>query len=283
MIPVADDTTMDVTTRLGALRVRMCGSGPPAVLWHSLFVDSATWNRVCPRLGEHRRLILIDGPSHGSSAPTHHRFTLQDCADAASDVLDHLDVDVPVDWVGNAWGGHVGIAFAAGKPEQCRSLVTIGTPVRALNPAERRRIVPLVALYRILGPVRPLRKGVENALLGAKPASTDAHVISSALRGADRRGMYAAMRSVMLHRPDLTSVLAPLATPTLIVAAERDALWQPTEARAAAGHLPHRAFGTVPGAGHIAPLLQHAPALTELVSDFWQDPDTFSTRHRSLT
>lgn len=283
MIPVADDTTMDVSTRLGALRVRVCGSGPPAVLWHSLFVDSTTWNRVCPLLGEHRRLILIDGPSHGSSAPARRRFTLQDCADAAGDVLDHLGVHEPVDWVGNAWGGHVGIVFAAGKPERCRSLVTIGTPVRALTPAERRRIVPLVALYRILGPVRLLVKGVEAALLGAKPPPKDAQVISSALRGVDRRGMHAAMRSVMLQRPDLTAVLAPLATPTLIVAAEQDALWQPTEARSAAGQFPHRAFGTVPGAGHVAPLLQHAPALAGLVSDFWQDPGAFSTRQRRLT
>ncbi len=271
MIFAADDTAMDVPTRLGALRVRMCGSGPPAVLWHSLFVDSATWDRVLPLLGEHRRLILIDGPSHGRSAATRRRFTLQDCADATGDILDHLGVHTPVDWVGNAWGGHVGIVFAAGKSERCRSLITIGTPVRALNPAERRRIVPLVVLYRILGPVRLLVKGVEDALLGAEPPSTDAQVISFALRGADRRGMYAAMRSVMLQRPDLTSVLAPLVTPTLIVAAEQDALWQPTEARSAAGHFPHRAFGTVPGAGHVAPLLQHAPALAELVSDFWQD------------
>jgi pimeloyl-ACP methyl ester carboxylesterase len=185
--------------------------------------------------------------------------------------------------VGNAWGGHVGLVFAAQEPERCRSLVTIGTPVRALTPAERRRIVPLVALYRLLGPVRLLVKGVEDALLGAKPPPTDAHMISSALRGVDRRGMHAATRSVMLRRPDLTSVLAPLETPTLIVAAEQDALWQPTEACSAAGHFPHRAFGTVPGAGHVAPLLQHAPALAELVCDFWQDPDAFTTRQRRLT
>ena len=35
-----------VPTRLGDLRVETCGSGPPAVLWHSLFVDSTTWERV---------------------------------------------------------------------------------------------------------------------------------------------------------------------------------------------------------------------------------------------
>src|ERR1035437_1901756 len=35
-----------VPTRLGDLRVEVCSAGPPAVLWHSLFVDSTTWERV---------------------------------------------------------------------------------------------------------------------------------------------------------------------------------------------------------------------------------------------
>ena len=37
----------------------------------------------------------------------------------------------PVDWVGNAWGGHVGIVFAATWPDRCRTLVTFGTPIQA--------------------------------------------------------------------------------------------------------------------------------------------------------
>jgi pimeloyl-ACP methyl ester carboxylesterase len=75
MMPTTEDAAMDVTTRLGALRVRVCGSGPPAVLWHSLFADSTTWDQVCLLLGEPRQLIAIDGPSRGSSAPTRRRFT----------------------------------------------------------------------------------------------------------------------------------------------------------------------------------------------------------------
>ena len=34
-----------VATRVGHLHVETAGSGPPAVLWHSLFVDSTTWSR----------------------------------------------------------------------------------------------------------------------------------------------------------------------------------------------------------------------------------------------
>jgi pimeloyl-ACP methyl ester carboxylesterase len=33
--------------------------------------------------------------------------------------------------VGNAWGGHVGIVFAAAHPDRCRSLIAVGAPVHA--------------------------------------------------------------------------------------------------------------------------------------------------------
>ena len=91
-----------VHTRLGPLHVQTVGSGPPAVLWHSLFADSTTWIRVARPLAAARRLVLIDGPAHGDNPPVPHRFTLDDCAGAAADVLDHFGIDQPVDWLGNA-------------------------------------------------------------------------------------------------------------------------------------------------------------------------------------
>src|SRR5215211_3563261 len=93
-----------VPTRLGPLRVQTSGSGPPAVLWHSLFVDSATWIRVQQPLAAIRRLLLIDGPAHGGSPPVPRRFTLDESVGAAIDVLDHFGIQEPVDWLGNAWG-----------------------------------------------------------------------------------------------------------------------------------------------------------------------------------
>jgi pimeloyl-ACP methyl ester carboxylesterase len=79
-----------VATTLGQLHVRTLGSGPIAVLWHSLFVDSTTWQRVTGPLSARRRLILIDGPGHGRSAPARRLFTVEECADAAAQVLDNF-------------------------------------------------------------------------------------------------------------------------------------------------------------------------------------------------
>jgi pimeloyl-ACP methyl ester carboxylesterase len=258
-----------ILTSLGNLAVRVVGIGPPALLWHSLFVDSSTWDRVLAPLAEKRTLLLVDGPSHGRSESRTERFSLADCADAAGQIVSQLAPGVAVDWVGNAWGGHVGIVFAASHPQVIRSLVTIGTPVQALTPAERRNIVPLVALYRILGPVRPLVKGVEKALLGNGYRPEDGLVISKPLKATERKGMHNAMCSVMLNRPDLLDVLPKVHAPTQFISVADDPLAPAAKAEAAARLLPSGSTTVIAGGGHVAPLLENAPELAEVVTNFW--------------
>jgi hypothetical protein len=70
--PVSTAATT-VPTRLGPLHVQTAGTGPSAVLWHSLFV--APHMGACP-LAAGRRLVLIDGPAHGpnpGAPPVHPR------------------------------------------------------------------------------------------------------------------------------------------------------------------------------------------------------------------
>lgn len=278
----AGTTVTSVPTRLGPLRVETAGSGPPAVLWHSLFVDSATWVRVRQPLASVRRLLLIDGPGHGYNPPVARRYTLDDCAGAAIDVLDHFRIGEPVDWVGNAMGGHVGIPFAAAYPGRCRSLATIGSPVHALTPPERRKIALLSRVYRLTGPVPPLVNLLTDALLGTHARAADpeaAALVGGAFRRATRRGMSGAIGSVSLHRPDLTPLLAKISAPTLICAAADDPTWTPADAAAAASHLPRGAPVVLPGSGHVAPLFEAAPAVAELLTTFWADPPAVVAHH----
>ena len=130
-------TTADrVNTRLGALHVRIVGEGPTTVLWPSMFVDSHTWDSVQPLLPAQRCYVLIDGPGLGLSDPLTRTTDINGAADAALDLLAGLDIDGPVDWVGNAFGGHVGYKLGA-KPAVLRSLVAISAPPEHL-PGDRR-------------------------------------------------------------------------------------------------------------------------------------------------
>ncbi|MFJ4983350.1 alpha/beta fold hydrolase [Streptomyces sp. NPDC088732] len=270
-----------VPTRLGPLSVETIGSGPPALLWHSLFVDSTTWVRVREPLAATRRLVIVDGPAHGRSAAPEDLFTLEDCAGAALDVLRHLGIDEPVDWVGNAWGGHVGITFAAAHARHVRSLATIGAPVHALTAPERRQINLLVPIYRAVGAVGPVLGPLTTALLGEGADPGAAALIAEAFSGPARRGMARAIRSASLEREDLTPTLTSVPAPTLFVAGADDATWLPDAAAAAAARLPRGGWAVLPGAGHVAPLLEAAPALVSLLTTFWQDPDAVNSLHQS--
>jgi pimeloyl-ACP methyl ester carboxylesterase len=284
MDEAARTSETSVPTRLGPLRVEIAGAGPPAVLWHSLFVDSTTWARVREPLAAVRRLLLIDGPGHGRNPPVARRYTLDDCAGAATDVLDHFGIGEPVDWVGNAMGGHVGIPFAATYPGRCRSLATIGSPVHALTPPERRKLALLTGVYRLTGPLPPLVNLLTDALLGPGARAADpeaAAVVGSAFRRASRRGMSCAIRSVSLRRPDLTPLLTTISAPALICAAAGDPSWTPADAASAASRLPNGAPVILPGSGHLAPLFEAAPALAELLTAFWADPATVVARQRA--
>lgn len=265
-----------IDTAVGPLRVRRIGAGTPALLWHSLFVDSKTFDAVVEVLGRERELFLVDGPGHGDSPGPHKRYSLQDCATAAGQILDSLGVRAPVDWVGNAWGGHVGIVFADRFPTRCRTLTTIGTPPYALPRAERMQASLLVFLYRVLGP-GPFSRSLVDALAGqgaAKTSPVAARAVAEAFGRGNKLGKYWAMRSVMLHRPDLRPVLPRLQVPTLMLAGRDDPMNDPEEAERAARTVPDGRFAQVTGAGHVAPLLIAPAEVIRQILAFWSENPT---------
>ena len=265
-----------VTTALGKLHVRLTGAGPPVVLWHSLFIDSQSWGSLVDAFAADHTVYTIDGPSHGRSDPVHRDFTFAECMAAAERALDSLGLTDAVDWVGNAWGGHVGIQLAAHRPDRIRTLTTIGTPVTGLSAKERWTMCwPLVQLYRFTGPSGLLLKALSGPLVGSEAFAAQpdrsAAVIQS-FASADRDGMFHAMRSMMLNRPGMAADAARLVAPTLLLVARDDAMgWQVADAEAVAATMRDARVGAVTGTGHVSPLLLDVDGIEKSVRDFWSD------------
>jgi pimeloyl-ACP methyl ester carboxylesterase len=261
-----------VSTDLGRLHVRRTGTGPPVVLWHSLFVDSRSWGPLAGELARDHTVFTIDGPSHGKSEPLRRDFTFEEVVAAAEQALDRLGLDEPVDWVGNAWGGHVGIRLATGK--RLRTLTTIGTPVQGFNLRERvTKGWPLVAMYRLMGANGIVTKLLSNSLVGADAVAAQpeqAAATMAAFRDADRTGMYHAMRSMMLGRAGVADLLPSIRVPTLVISVRDDAVgWRPAEARRTCAAIPNCRVEEVEGGGHIAPLLIDRDRILKSLSDLW--------------
>jgi pimeloyl-ACP methyl ester carboxylesterase len=276
-----------IQTTVGRLRVRIEGDEPggaTAVLWHSLFVDEQTWDRVVPDLAQDRRLVLITGPGHGASGDPGHRYTLQDCADAAAEVLRAAGITDPVDWVGNAWGGHVGLVLAARRPELVRTLVAASSPIHPWQRAVRLQTqLVLLPLYRMLGPLGFIADAVVEANLSPATRQHDRAaetLVRDCFTQANRARMANAIASIGLGRPDLTPLLESVPVPTLLLTGSAHPDWSAEQVRAAAARLPHGSSGVVADAAYLLPLEVPA-AFTHLVRQFWArtPPD----EHRSPT
>ena len=263
--------TRFIDTEVGRLKVTTSGAGAPAVLWHSLFADERSWRRVTAELGRDRRLVLITGPGHGESGDLGRRFDLRQCARAAEAVIDALGVLEPVDWVGNAWGGHVGLRLAAVRPGRIRSLVTIGTPVQALATAERVRTRLLLLVHRLVGPTGFLVDAVLETLLSAPTRAGDPDAVAlvrSSFVDADRGRMRNAVVSISLHREDLAALLPGITVPTLMITGDQHSGWTPAQSAAAVSTMPDARAAVVADAAYLVPLEQPG-AVVGLVRDFW--------------
>lgn len=264
-----------ISTTVGDLDVRVVGEGsgrPTALLWHSLFVDSRSWHRVEEVLAEDRRLVLVTGPGHGDSTDPGRRYTMEECADAAMSILDHLGIEGPVDWVGNAWGGHVGMIAAGKHPERFRSLIAAGTPVHSYTGWGRIQTVLLLMVYRLFGPRRFLVDRVVDVLLSERTRSNDPAAVALTRDSFVKAGGLAnAVASISLRRPDLMSLLPQLTVPTLFMTGTEHADWTPDQARAASRLLPDGSVEVLEGTAYLSPL--EAPEeFARLVRDYWADP-----------
>lgn len=264
-----------VPTRLGRLAVREYGAGATAaaVLWHGLLVDSGCWSRIVDLLADHRRLIVVDGPGHGRSDPLPRAATMQQCADAAIDLLDELGVEGPVDWVGAAWGGHVGYLVDAAHPGRLASLVAIESPTEPVSAAERRRLRALRPVLRVAGRARFVAGLVAEAQLTDYSRAVDAEAIAivrESLRRQSRRSISAALASFAIHREDLDEVLVRGSAPALLVATDDRGYWTPETVRATAQRRPGVRATTVSWSRMLVPVEQPAALSREIVG-FWRE------------
>lgn len=263
-----------VSTDLGRLYVTRTGTGPPVVLWHSLFVDSRSWEPLVDALARDRTVYTIDGPSHGKSDSVPRDFTFTELVTAVEQALDSLGLIEPVDWIGNAWGGHVGIRLAADDHPRIRTLTTIGTPVQGFTFREKLLMAwPLVGVYRVAGPVGFIVRQLFDSLLGADAMADEpdqAAVIRASFVDADRKGMLHAMRSMMLQRTGIGALLPDIKVPTLVMSVRDDVTgWRPDEARRTCAVIPDCRVEEVAGTGHISPLLIDRDRILQLIRELW--------------
>ena len=265
-----ETTTREFATSLGRVRARVTGSGPTAVLWHGMFVDGRSWNPVIPRLREKRRLVVLDAPGYGTSDELTRLSSIEECAEVAAEIVAQLDADSPVDWLGTAWGGHVGMTAAALYPRLFRSLVAVSSPVEPIDPVFRIKLIVATGVLARVGPIAHLRHAVHDAQLtkaNQRNAGMTA-LIDDSMTSVSPSGLARTVTSFIINRTDATHRLPRISVPTLLMAGDDRGEWTPEIMEAAAQRVPNARTVVIGGARTLMQVEQPA-ATARAIEDFW--------------
>ena len=113
--------------RMSALAVEVTGHGPPVVLLHGWAMHSGVWGPLVAKLARHHRVIAVDLPGHGHSAPIS-PCTLEAMAAAVDGAL--AAETQPLAVLGWSLGGLVAMRWALARPARVQRLALVCTTPR---------------------------------------------------------------------------------------------------------------------------------------------------------
>lgn len=253
-----------ISVRDGVLDIAESGAGKPVVLLHSLLADRTIFDRIVPMLARTRRVIVPDLPGFGGSSSA--GATIEGIADRISGLFDALNLGTGADVLGNGFGGFVASTLAIRHRGKFDRLVLADTGL-AFSPEGKQ------SFYAMAERVRQAGMGaiIDVAMKRLFPED---YIAAHPEVFAERRNAllktnpeFFAEACLALAALDLTSDIATIRNPTLVVVGELDAATPPEMARALARALPEAELIEIPGCGH-APMAQAPEAFIKTISGF---------------
>src|SRR5688500_4234764 len=117
---------MDVPTRHGPVACHVTGDGPPLLLLSANPGDHRDWDAIAPDLARDHRVIAVDWPGYGDSAPPSppSAASAMMFAEIAIDIADALDLTAVIA-IGNSVGGYASVRLAAERPARVAGIVLV--------------------------------------------------------------------------------------------------------------------------------------------------------------
>ena len=247
---------------------RVVGQGPPLVLVHGgVFCGETAWKGMLPHLTDRFTCFLPSTRGKGLSAHAR-EYSLQ---------LQQQDITAFVESIGQpvplfGWSG--GGLWALGAAEQSDAV----TAVVAYEPAVFETIDEqtmtelggvLARMAEAVEQDRPADAAREFLVFISNDDELGA-VLAADHHEATASNQFADLRALQNVDPAASSAtdpaaLATIATPVLLLEGDRPAqAWFPRMNQYVADHVPKAELRTIPGAGHVGPVLAPGPVAAEL-------------------
>ncbi len=208
------------------------GAGAPVVLVHGLGGAAANWAPMAQLLVARHRVLALDLPGHGGSAPLAAAPTLNPFADCVR-LVAHVEGLLPAFVVGHSLGAVIALRTALRHPSEIRGVVLAGA---AGITSATRRAEKAMAVTAIVQPARLLalsrRPIARSALLrtlafgrwGASNPAAMSPVAVEAFLAETRRHTDTTSAAGAMVQDDPRVDLGPLPCPCLVLWGARDAL-----------------------------------------------------------
>jgi pimeloyl-ACP methyl ester carboxylesterase len=253
------------------------GDGPTVVLVHGLGGSHLNWDLLAPKLTSRGRVLAVDLPGFGMSAPHRRPATIRSNVDVLAGFVREM-CDPPVVLVGNSMGGLISILLAARLPDLVCGLVLLDpalpAPTRILRSPATAATLAVHALPGVGERLRRARRrrigaratvqetlrlcGVDQDALPAGLVERSVALVErqSDIAGMDRaflsasRSLAWTLTRTRAYRAAMSSISAPV----LLVHGDIDQLVPVSAARTTARLHPEWRYVELSGVGHLPQL-----------------------------
>ncbi len=245
-----------------AYRVR--GAGRVVMFLHPIGTRGAFWDGVVERLAERCRCVTIDFRGHGDSDVPSRRFSLDDLADDAIELL-RMERAADAVIVGCSLGGMVAQGIALKVPELLAGIVLADTSY--VQTPESRKAVEQRAVDSLKGMPAMLNSTLMRWFPAPFLALNPPEVQACRKWLLDDDPVVFSWGWEAIRDLDYGERIARIDIPALVLRGSVDASSQRPVMQAMAKLLPHGRYVEIEGAGHVAPLEQ-PEAFTSLLQEF---------------
>jgi pimeloyl-ACP methyl ester carboxylesterase len=232
------------------------GQGQPILLVHGFALDHTMWNPQIDALAERYRVIAPDLRGFGQSplgqVDPSRGVSMEKYADDLAELLDALQIAEPIILIGLSMGGYVAWQFVRKYPERLRALAQLDTRAIADDDETRAGRIKMADHVAEWGAAR-VAEMMGPRLFSPRAFESKRNIVESVRRVVESTSpaAIAAAQRGMADRPDVTSMLATIRVPTLVIVGDQDIISPPAEMQSIAAAIPGAEFVVIPESGHM--------------------------------
>jgi pimeloyl-ACP methyl ester carboxylesterase len=245
-------------SNIGSLAAITAGSGPLVLFIHGVGLRAEAWGAQIDALSPSCRVIAVDMPGHGHSAPLGTSPELADFTNAIASCLDE-----PAMVIGHSFGAMIALDMAIRHPEKVKGVAALNAIYRRDSKAQAAVASRAECLdgKTLADPTRTLERWFGSAVSPQREACHDW------LCTVDPAGYRSAYRVFAKENGPQEQELKTISCPALFLTGQQEPNSTPAMSKSMAALVPDGRAEVLANAAHMMPMT-HAEQVNAILADF---------------